>query len=311
VAHRFGAGSYLRTSLIWAVIVGLVAVAALAIRTPRARALALAGLAVLDAAVMFGVPELSAPRTVRVDTRTVAYLKAHVGLGRFVTVGPFAPNYGGYFGVRSLNLSDAMAPEDYAALVRTRLDPAVAPSLFLAQPDTVALLYTPATAAQFLRHVAAYRQAAVDYIVTRATAAPPSSPTLTLVSASPEARIYRLAGAQPYFSAPGCMVAATGATQVRVSCRQRTVLVRRETALPGWSASLDGRPAALRTSSGVYQALSIPAGGHRVRFDYQPPGLGWGLLGLVLGAGATLVGAGRARQARGDSSAQGTITASS
>lgn len=311
VADRFGAGGYLRTSLIWAVAVGLAAAAVLAIRTPRTRAVALAALAALDAAVMFAVPELSAPRAVRVDTRTEAYLKAHLGLGRYVTVGPFGPNYGAYFGVRSLNLSDGMAPDGYARLVRTQLDPAVAPTLFVGRPDAGALVFAPATAVQFMRHVAAYRQAAVGYIVTRATAAPPSSATLTLVSSSPEARVYRLAGAHPYFTAPGCAIVATGATQVGVNCRRRAVLVRRETALPGWSASLDGRPTALHIASGVYQSLIVPPGSHRVSFDYMPPGLGWGLLGLAAGVGATLLGATRARQARGDSSAHGTITASS
>jgi dolichyl-phosphate beta-glucosyltransferase len=60
---------------------------------------------------------------------------------------------------------------------------------------------------------------------------------------------------------------------------------------PGWSARVDGRPAALLRADGCISALRLPAGARRVEIEYWPPGLGAGLWGtavgvLLLGGGA-------------------------
>ena len=62
----------------------------------RARVLAL--LVAGDALVLFAIPQASAPRSVQTDLRPVAFLQRHLGSSRFFTLGPFAPNYGSYFG---------------------------------------------------------------------------------------------------------------------------------------------------------------------------------------------------------------------
>lgn len=58
-------------------------------------------------------------------------------------------------------------------------------------------------------------------------------------------------------------------------------LILRERALPGWSATIDGRAAPLLGRT--WLELDLPAGGHRVEFDYRPPGLIPGVLLGVLG----------------------------
>ncbi|GAA1885947.1 YfhO family protein [Lapillicoccus jejuensis] len=57
---------------------------------------------------------------------------------------------------------------------------------------------------------------------------------------------------------------------------------------PGWSVTVDGRPATLRPADGAFGAVAVPAGRHEVRFAYAAPGLRVGAL-VSLGALAVLV----------------------
>jgi hypothetical protein len=51
---------------------------------------------------------------------------------------------------------------------------------------------------------------------------------------------------------------------------------------PGWHASIDGIPATIYRANGVQRALMLPAGRHRVGFDYEPESLSTGFeLALV------------------------------
>ncbi|MCL6647886.1 MAG: YfhO family protein [Chloroflexi bacterium] len=66
---------------------------------------------------------------------------------------------------------------------------------------------------------------------------------------------------------------------------------------PGWSATVDGEPAALHPYRGLVMAVQVPAGSHQVVLRFAPPG--WALA-LALAAAATLaagvvLGAGRRR----------------
>ena len=39
--------------------------------------------------------------------------------------------------------------------------------------------------------------------------------------------------------------------------------------LPGWTATVDGKPAAIAAFNDVFQSVAVPAGSHRVEFAYQ------------------------------------------
>lgn len=283
-------------SLAWGAGIPLIT-GALALRRRQLDVRILAGLLAVDALALFAAPELSAPRTVQLDLAPVAYLRQHLGLSRFATLGPFQPNYGSYFGLAEVNNNDNPTPQIFARYVTARLDRYVRPTLFVGTSGGDRSALAPSPKQELLRNLAGYREASVAYVLTLpGQGLPPDPSAYTLVARTPSTWIYHLAGAAPYFGAPGCTVQADGAGAATVTCTKPSTLVRRETDLPGWSATVSGRHTPIARSAGLFQSVPVGAGTHRVRFSYSPPGIVWGGLGFL--AGLLLLGAGRLR-ARG------------
>ncbi len=59
--------------------------------------------------------------------------------------------------------------------------------------------------------------------------------------------------------------------RIQVECPHQSVLVVRETLLPGWRAWVDGEPVPLLYAEGVLRAVLIPPGKHEVLMRYRPP----------------------------------------
>jgi hypothetical protein len=274
---------YFIASVAWAaVVVGAVASVAL-VRRPRARAILLALIVAGDALALFAVPEFSAPRSDRVDTAPVTYLHRHLGDSRFFTLGPIQPNYGSYFGLATLNIND-FPPTPYANYVHTRLDPVVDPGLFVGNLGGFRPSGAPSPTTELIGHLDGYRAAAVRYVLTPAGHALPRHPrSFRLVLRTPTTWIYELAGTASYFTAGRCEIASAGRETAQLACRRPSTLVRRETFLPGWTARVDGQPSTIRRVDGLFQAVLVPAGTHRVVFSYAPPGIEWGWIGLLAG----------------------------
>ncbi len=86
--------------------------------------------------------------------------------------------------------------------------------------------------------------------------------------------------------APGrCAMPVSRPERVELACDaeapSHAVLI--DTHFPGWSATVDGRPAVIRRANGLFRAVAVPRGRHRVVFTYRP----WGLV-----AGAWISAAG-------------------
>jgi hypothetical protein len=90
-------------------------------------------------------------------------------------------------------------------------------------------------------------------------------------------------GAAPYLDAPGCTVEAPTRSSARVDCPAPARLVRRETDYPGWSARVDGKAAPIRRVDGLFQAITVPAGRHRVTFAYEPSHVEWAYAAFAVG----------------------------
>ena len=60
------------------------------------------------------------------------------------------------------------------------------------------------------------------------------------------------------------------------------VLVVTDTDYPGWEATIDGKPAPILRANGAFRAVEVPAGTHRVEFDFHPSFARSGLLVTLL-----------------------------
>jgi hypothetical protein len=116
-------------------------------------------------------------------------------------------------------------------------------------------------------------------------------------------RVYRLRDPRPRVEASGgarVVEEASGANALSLAVEAdgpAEVLVR-DGGAPGWTARVDGQPAALRVS-GRHRSVAVPAGTHRVEMTYWPPRLGLALAASALALAAAAV-LGRRRRSGDD-----------
>ena len=239
--------------------------------------------AVADAMLLFAVPMLSGTRRAALDRAPVAFLRAHLGLQRFTTLGPLGANYGAYFRLASLNYQVLPAPRAWVTYVQRHLDPFAD-----ARPNPS----VPLLATELRDHLAAYQTAGVRYLVTGAG----SNPLAPLPAGTePPHRvfddglvaIYELPHPAPYFQTdPACAITPLGRRQVRVRCPSLSTarLTRRELDFPGWRARVNGRNAAIARAGEIFQSVALPSGESTVRFTYAPPFITSAWIACLLGA---------------------------
>jgi uncharacterized membrane protein YfhO len=88
--------------------------------------------------------------------------------------------------------------------------------------------------------------------------------------------------------------------QIRVTSTRPGALVLDDSYAPGWSATVDGRPARVYRVDYVLRGVPVGAGAHTVIFTYEPTSwrVGWivSVLGAVIVFAALLGGWRRRRQ---------------
>jgi len=91
-----------------------------------------------------------------------------------------------------------------------------------------------------------------------------------------------------------------GRTAIRVKLEAPRTLVVLDAISGGWSARVDGQPAALRPANLIFQSVDLPAGEHLVELEFQTPGLVLGVAISVLAWLSLLVRAGLRSRRRDD-----------
>jgi hypothetical protein len=299
LGSRYAHHRYFEVAVAWAVatVVGLAVVGLR--RDPALRGRLLCAVVALDAVVMFAAAQVASPRHVRLDSAPSAFLSRHLGEQRFFTLGPLQPNYGSYFGIASANINDLPIPQFYADYIHTRLDQFVNPIVLVGNSGGARNPFAPSPAAELLRNLDGYRQLGVDYVLTPSGQQLGQSPTgFQIAAKTPSTWIYHLSGAQSYFTAAGCRVHSTNRQNATAICTAPATLIRRETDLSGWSATMDGRSAPIGRTDGLFQTVRLAAGAHRVQFSYEPPDILWAELAFLAGLLALLATAASARRAR-------------
>lgn len=278
-------------SIGWALF-GLAAIVAAGLAPARWRRTALGAVLSLDAAVLFAVPEFSAPRHASLDTAPIAYLKQHLGHQRVYAMdGVLQANYGSYFGVAQINDNDLPVPGRWSRYVETRLDTNADPLNFTG--FTRRAPGGPSVTTSLLRNLDAYRAASVKYVLVPAAVALPAP--LVKVWQDPQVAIFEIPGADPLYQvADGrCRVRAVGsdAATVIADCSGPAVIIRRVLDEPGWHATSGGRALTVSAYHEAFQSVRLPAGRSTVRFSFQPPYLPVGEAGWLLGWAVVLAGA--------------------
>jgi hypothetical protein len=167
-------------SLAWG-LAFTIAIAVFYSRPPQFRtAVAVGALTAVNAVGLFAIPPLSGPRHEKLDLALVRFLRQHLGLQRFYTLGPFSPNYGAYYRAASINHNAVPIPTNWIHYIESTLDSgsvAGNPSLFIGR------FPGPWSAREEALRVnlAGFEQTGVKYVVVRRGANPfidtASSPT--------------------------------------------------------------------------------------------------------------------------------------
>lgn len=174
--------SWPRLSLAWAgLAIILSAVVAIFVSSPRIKLAIVVGIIALDAILAGSVPMLADFQHTKIDVGGVLYLQKHLGLQRFYTLGPIAPNYGSYFGIASINHNDAPIPAGWSDYITSHLDRYVNPFFFIGNyPRANAKEPTPAE--ELRTNLESYEEIGVKYVVAP-RGADPLIPTWTTPTA--------------------------------------------------------------------------------------------------------------------------------
>ena len=247
-------------------------------------------LLVTDTAVMFVVPELSAPRSVTLDTGPTDYLAAHLGDGRFFSIEVLAPNYGSYFGLASIDVNDVPVPTLWSAYVPAHLAPGTEPGFIFGRPYGDGRYGVQATVKHLREQLTAYEAIDVRYVVVPWNwyifgRGPVYTYGVARVYHDSTMAIYALPHPRPFFSTVGapCRTVPSGTQRVVVHCSGPATLVRAELAIRGWSATVNGHSVAIVRVDGGLDSVRVPAGTSDVSFTYLPPHEDLGIGALVLG----------------------------
>lgn len=162
-----GLAPYLAWSAAWAAASLLAG--ALAFAGARRRVVAAVLLA--DAALLFMVPLAAGRWRPRLDMASVRFLQENLGLHRFATLGPFQPNYGGLFGLASVNHNYLPVPSIWVRHVQAHLRPGADDALFTGNfpPDGPG---RPTNAALLAEHLDGYGSLGVRYVLAPAGPSP-------------------------------------------------------------------------------------------------------------------------------------------
>src|SRR5258708_28759224 len=148
--------------MVWAIATAIACLRLMVRGASRRAVRALATLVVGEAALFFAIRTLTSARGGSIDMPAIAFLRETLGLQRFYTLGPIAPNYGAYFGIASINHNYLPVASRWADFFKAHLDTGNDNPVVFNGPrfegDTNATL-------QLRAHLAAYEWVGVKYVV--------------------------------------------------------------------------------------------------------------------------------------------------
>jgi hypothetical protein len=87
----------------------------------------------VDACVAFALPVYGGSRNVQHDESGIFFLKNRIGMQRVYSLGPLAPNYGGYFDISQINHNQLPVSKEWLDYIHEHLDPAASSVTFVGE----------------------------------------------------------------------------------------------------------------------------------------------------------------------------------
>lgn len=227
---------------------------------------------VFESLLLFLIPQLSAPlRPASVDTAAVRFLQTNLGMNRFYTLGPIAPNYGSYFKIASINNNDLPIPLVWANYIEKSLNDNTEPILFIGSFQTDPSKGSPQD--EFFENLQAYSASGVKYLVAGSEGVDKSEAArhgLKEVYDDSKIEIYQLAKVQPYITIEGeCTYSIPSRDVIKTNCLSKASLLRLELYFPGWTVTVNDKNATIFKEN-IFQKVNVPAGDSTIRFVYAP-----------------------------------------
>ncbi|MCS6778041.1 MAG: hypothetical protein NZ557_16075 [Chthonomonadaceae bacterium] len=250
------------------------------------------------------------PETVYPETPGITYLKQHLQHDRILPANqlwslyrpPAAvlpPNAGTVYRFRDVQGYDSLLPGQYKRLANEFARPNRLGIVDASPPEVGNMIFfqnpgAPGVAALGVRFI-------LTPSVTVRASEVAVAPQATRVQDSGDMALYALpdaAGRVRMELPPGVAGGALsweedGPTRVtlRVTTPQEARLILADQWFPGWKARVDRSPVLMERAgpAGVFRAVRVPAGSHRVTFRYEPAGYRLGLY-LACGAASLLTG---------------------
>ncbi len=256
----------------------------------------IAGIVCADAIGLFVPTTLTGATNSEMFDAPIAYLRANQHLQRAVSVdGSLSKNVGALLGLGSLQYSYTPVPIIWATFAQQKLDPSawvMFPGLFetpqsfatdlsehRATLEALAVRYVVAPSSIDLfsttdnQHpVRPFPEGATEMFRRLARLANMRQPVPVRVFREGGIDIFELPGAAPYAETSGgpCQLTVIDREHMHATCDAPARLIRRELMFPGWTASVNGHPAAIAAKSEIFQAVTLPAGVSDTVWRYAP-----------------------------------------
>jgi len=271
-------GWFAAISVLWGI--GAVMSLALVLRQPDfpIRRYLIAGIVCADAIGLFVPTTLTGATNPEMFDAPIAYLRANLNLQRAVSVDASLPrNVGALLGLGSLQYEYTPVPTIWATFAQQKLDPSAWATSFPGLLET-----TQSLAIAISRHRATLEALAVRYVVASSSINLSGMFNLFSRLAGSEhpvrvfheggVDIFELPAAAPDAETRGgpCQLSVIDREHMHASCLGPARLIRRELMFPGWTARVNGHPAAIATEGEIFQAVSLPAGVSDIVWRYVP-----------------------------------------
>jgi len=284
-------GWFAAISMLWGI--GAVLSLFLLLRRPDfpLRRYLIAGIVCADAIGLFVPTTLTGATNSEMFDAPIAYLRANQHLQRAVSVDQaLPPNVGALLGLGSLQYEYVPVPLIWATFAHRNLDPSAWPTMFPRMLET-----TQSFATALSLHRATLEALAVRYVVAPSSIDPfsvqagpfrlpfrPQTDKQQPVRVFHEGGIdiFELPAAAPYAETIGgpCQLTVIDREHMHATCDAPARLIRRELMFPGWTARVNGQPAAVGNKletftvrdGEIFQAVSLPAGVSDTVWRYVP-----------------------------------------